>query len=144
MKQLFKQEDKMKLKLLILTILFTVGLFGQSDRLTVGELTTGDSIVTFYSAGKEWVEIFLVDSASTNDSCVVEIQNPINMNYTTLGVKDQSEETFVNVLVPTADVNGKLYIIWMMYPRNIRLRKTDVHSLAENIDYAIQTKGISE
>ena len=123
----------------LITMYFLVGLyspvFAQSDRLTIGELTEGDSIVTFYSAGREWVEIFLVDSATTNDTVVAEVKNPINGNWTILGVKDQYNEDFINVMVPTVDADGKLYIIWVMYPKNIRLRKTDIHNLSENIDY---------
>ena len=132
----------MKLKLLTLIILFTIGLFAQ-DRLTIGELTTGDSIITFYSAGKEWVEVFLTDPAATNDTVIAEIKNPIDGSWITLGIKEQSSDNIVTELIPTASVSGKLYIIWMMYPKNIRLRKTDVHNLSEVMEYSIEAKGIS-
>jgi len=136
------------MKKLLFVLLFIPGiLLSQTDSDITGRLgstlTEGglDSIVTFYSAGKEWVEIFLVDSATTNDTCVVEVLNPINDNWTVIGMKDQSQETFVDTLIPGVNVNGKLYIIWMMYPRSFRIRKTDTGQLSENISYAIQTKG---
>jgi len=133
----------MKLKLLVMIILFSINLLAQYDRLKLGLLTTGDSTVTFYSAGKEWVEIFLMDSSSTADSCVVERQTPINDNWITIGVKDQVAETFVSILSPGVSTTGRLYIVWMMYPGKIRLRKTDVHNISERISYGIQAKGIS-
>ncbi len=129
---------------LILIILFSISLYAQpADRLTIGELTLGDSIVTFWSAGREWIEIFLTDPASTNDTVIAEIKNPIDGSWITLGVKDQSAEAFITEMIPTASVAGKFYIIWVLYPKNIRLRRTDIDNLSEVMEYAIESKGIS-
>ena len=134
----------MKFKLLILTILFTVGIFGQSDRLKTGNLTTGDSTIIFFAGDKAWIEIQLVDSLTTDDTCVVEIVNEITGEWMIVGVKDQQEEEFVSVLTPGVSSEGKIYIVWLMYPRKIRLRKTDVHNISEKIYYSIKSKGLVE
>ena len=138
----------------LITMYFLIGLyssiFAQSDRRKSGILsstyhtTDYDSTVTFYSAGKEWVYIFLVDSVGTADTVLVGIKNPINNNYTILGVKDQYNEDFVNVMVPGVDVRGKLYIVWMLYPGNIELRKFDYIQPTERISYWITSEGTSE
>jgi len=134
----------MKIAILAFLILLSGLLFGQADRITTGNLTTGDTTYTFFSAGREWVEIFLVDSLTTADTAVVEIQNPINSDWITLGVKDQRAEEFVSEMIPGVAAGGKLYVIWLMYPRKVRLRKTDVHNLTEKLYYGIQTKGNTE
>ena len=138
----------------LITMYFLIGLFtsvfAQSDRLVTGILSSSlttdyDSTVTFYSAGKEWVYIFLVDSTGAADSALVGIKNPINDNYTILGVKDQYNEDFVNVIVPGVDVRGRLYVIWVLYPGNIELRRTNIYDNAlERLSYSIFTKGTSE
>ncbi len=140
----------MKLKLFILLILFSGILFSQGERRISGILSSTyhsdafDSTVTFYSAGQEWVYIFLVDSLSTADTVLVGIRNPINNNYTILGVKDQYNEDFVNVMVPGVDVRGKLYIVWVLYPGNIELRKLDYLQMEERISYWITSEGTSQ
>ncbi len=138
----------------LITMYFLIGLFtsvfAQSDRLVTGILSSSlttdyDSTVTFYSAGKEWIYIFLVDSTGAADSVLVGIKNPINDNYTILGVKDQYNEDFVNVIVPGVDVRGRLYVIWVLYPGNIELRRTNIYDNAlERLSYSIFTKGTSE
>ena len=102
-----------------------------------------NSINLFWLSLAFFLNSFLVDSLTTADSVVVEIQNPINDNWTRIGVKDQVAEDFISILAPGVDADGKLYIVWMLYPKKIRLRKIDVAQLTENIDYGIQTKGIS-
>ena len=78
----------MKIKVMIFLIFLSGMLFAQTDRLTTGYLTTGDSIVTFYSAGQEWVIIYLVDSLTTADTCVVEMVNLANDTWTIAGVRE--------------------------------------------------------
>ena len=138
----------------LITMYFMVGLystiFAQSSRPISGILSSSlttdyDSTVTFYSAGKEWVYIFLVDSTGAADSAIVGVKNPINNNYTVLGVKDQSVNYVVSTMVPGVDVRGKLYLIWMLYPANIELRRINVYDNAlERLSYRIFAKGISE
>lgn len=139
----------MKLKLLIFLMLLSGVLYAQSDRRKSGILsstaaTSWDSTVTFYSAGQEWIYIFLVDSTGTADTADVRIKNLINNNWTVIGVKDQADEDFVNEMIPGVSTTGKLYVVWLLYPTNIQINKTDIHNETERLSYYIFSKGTSK
>lgn len=105
-----------------------------------GSLTQGDSIIVVDPGYNRIVEIVLVDSASTADTCVVEMLNPINNTWITIRVIDQLTGNGVTVLVPGVSATGKLYEVPLSYPAVLRLRKTDVAQLTESIYYNIRIK----
>lgn len=105
-----------------------------------GFLTEGDSIIVIDPGYQRVVEIVLVDSASTADTCVVEMLNPINNTWITIRVIDQLTGNGVTVLVPGVSATGKLYEVPLSYPAVLRLRKTDVAQLTERIYYSIRLR----
>lgn len=122
-------------KILFLILFLSSIAFSQ----TTGYLTTGDSIVTYLSVGDvKYLLITLVDSASTADSVAVEVENPINGDWTRISIGEQPNSTEVLYVVPGVSTTGKTYMILAPWVRDFRIRKTDTTALTEKIYYYIQ------
>jgi len=116
-------------KLILFTILilycsFNYGQVSYGSKL----LTTADSVLWVYCQS-EWLEISVGDSAAAD---TVLVQVPVTseagvVDYATIGmIKEVATNDNVTGLYGNADV--KLYILWVPYPRAVRLILSDYAS----------------
>lgn len=110
--------------ILILYCSFNYGQVSYGSKL----LTTADSVLWVYCQS-EWLEISVGDSAAAD---TVLVQVPVTseagvVDYATIGmIKEVATNDNVTGLYGNADV--KLYILWMPYPRAVRLILSDYAS----------------